>query len=179
MFNKKIKIIVLLCVAAILFSCKESAKDYSELNVEAPHTEINTTDYNLDFIELHNYVIDSLQAEETPFFYIVEGGIDIDGDNKEKTISVKCKCLDNCTENDIDLFYSMVLNYIGAGATQQDFRFKTPTVSSDGVYQDFGTVVDEYNLKLYCETESGKVIYDLFIKKGDKIPIEPRYIKES
>ena len=175
---KKILFFVLVCIFYV--SCNNREIDYSSMEVDAPIKDVDSSDeYRLDFVSMHNFVIESLQAELTPFFYIVEGGIDIDGNNEEKLIELRCKCLDGCVESDIDLFYAYVLNYIGINAAEQDYRFKSPRVDSTGTYIDFGTVFNVYNLKLYCESESGEIIYNKYIKSGSEIPIESRYIKES
>ena len=177
-FIKSLIVFVLLC--SILGACKKAETDYGKLIVESPAEEKNhNSDYNLSFVSMHNFVIDSLQSELTPFFYIVEGEFDVDGDNEKKLIEVKCKCLDGCVESDIDLFFTYVLNYISINAAEQDYRFEAPHVDSTGTYIDYGTVFNSYDLKLYCESESGEIIYDEYIKKGEEIPIDPRYIKES
>ncbi len=168
--------LLLLCL--FLVSCKNQV-DYSKSSIEPPDLSTSDADYKLDFIVMHNYVIESIQSEVTPFFYILKNEFDIDGNNEEKIIEVKCKCMDGCVKNDIDLFFSMVLNYIAINAAEQDYRFKTPSVSNDGTYLDYGNVFETYSLKLYAETESGEIIYDTIIKNGDNIPIDPRYIKES
>ncbi len=177
----RLKKILFMLIISCLFlqSCKKTI-DYSKLEVDSPDEKvINSNSYNLNFVSMHNFVIDSLQSELTPFFYIVEGGFDIDGDNDKRIIEVKCKCMDGCVKDDVDLFFSMVLNYIGIDASIQDYRFKAPTVLEDGSYNDFGTVFDIYSLKLYAVTESGQVLRNDTIKNGEKIPIDPRYIKES
>ena len=175
---KTLMVFALLC--SLLMACKKKVIDYSNMAVEAPVRETNAnSEYNLNFVNMHNFVIDSLQSEFTPFFYIVEDEFDIDGNNDDKLIEVKCKCLDGCVESDIDLFFTYVLNYISINAAEQDYRFEAPHVDSTGTYIDYGTVFNTYDLKLYCESESGEIIYDEYIKKGETIPIDPRYIKES
>ncbi len=180
MFRKNILLFVMLLTCISLVSCRNKETDYSNMAFEAPAVNENAgSEYNLDFIRMHNFVIDSLQSEVTPFFYIVEGKFDVDGNNQDKLIEVKCVCQNGCVESDVDLFFTYVLNYIGINAAEQDYRFKAPSTDSDGTYTDFGTVFDVYNLKLYSETESGEVLHDIYVKAGDTIPIDPRYIKES
>lgn len=180
MFIKRKTLFFTMLLCLILCSCKKEI-DYSKIVVEPPEkaTLSSTKDYNLNFIMMHNFVVDSLQEELTPFFYITEGEFDIDGDNEKKLIRVKCKCMDGCVQKDIDLFFSMVLNYIAINAAEQDYRFASPKTQDDGSYVDYGTVFNYYDLKLDCKTESGTVIRDDFIKKGNPIPIDPRFIKES
>ena len=97
---------------------------------------------------------------------------------KKKLITVTCVCTKGTTVNDVDLFLSMLLNGIGFNAAEQDYRFKNPTVGSDGSYTDFGTVFNIYNLKIDAKDEDGKVLRDDYIKATERIPIDPRYIKE-
>ena len=177
MLIKKRVIFVLFLLSCLLFSCKR-ADDYSQINARDPRFDMAPQNYKLDFTEMHNFVIESLQSEVTPFFYIVNGKFDISGDNENKLIVVKCTCLDNCVQEDVDLFFSYVLNLISMNAAEQDFRYKAPTVSSDGTYMDFGTVFNSFDLRLFADKESGNVLRDTYIVKGNTIPIDSRYIKE-
>lgn len=171
------KILCLILMATLLMSCgKKKEENYSKL---PPDTKLITGEYNLDFVTMHNYVVDELQSELTPFFYIKNGSFDISGDNEKKSIEVSCKCMDGCVENDVDLFFSMVLNLMSFSAAEQDYRFKAPSVDNSGAYIDYGTVFNVYDLKLYAETESGKVLKNLIVTHGYKIPIESRFIEES
>lgn len=177
MLIRKRMILVLFLLSCLLFSCKKTI-DYADIKATAPEIRTIPGKYDLDFIEMHNYVIDSLQSDVTPFFYIVNGKFDISGDNENKLIVVKCTCLDNCVQEDVDLFFSYVLNLISMNAAEQDFRYKAPTVSSDGTYMDFGTVFNSFDLRLFADKESGNVLRDTYIVKGNTIPIDSRYIKE-
>ena len=172
-------IAILIIMTTCLFACKKRI-DYSQFNnVEKPNTEKLSGDYYLDFIEMHNFVVTQLQSESTPFFYVLNGQFDISGDNKQKVIEVKCKCMDGTIENDVDLFFSMVLNYMAINAAEQDSRFNEPKTDEDGAYIDFGTVFNTYDLKLYADTQTGTVIKNAYVNHGKKIPVESRYIKES
>ena len=172
------KILALIILGTLLVSCS-NRKELDLSNVQPPKMEKMEGDYNLDFTAMHNYVIEELQADLTPFFYIVNGSFDISGDNEKKEITVKCKCMDGCVENDVDLFFSMVLNLISYNASEQDYRFKAPSLDNNGTYIDFGTVFNYYDLKLYAEKESGEVLKNLIVTKGYKIPIDSRYIEEN
>ena len=136
---------------------------------------------SLDFYgddEMHNYVINSIQNEYTPFFFVKEGKFDISGDNAKRIIDIKCTCMNGTTEQDVALFFSMVLNFAGSNAHEQDYRFDAPKTDSEGTYINFGTLFNYFNLKLYADDESGNVIVNYNVKPGGKIPVEPRYIKE-
>ena len=177
MLSKRRILLVLFLLSCFLFSCKKTT-DYTAIKATAPEVRQVPINYGLDFTEMHNYVIDSLQSELTPFFYIVNGKFDISGDNDKKEIVVKCTCLNACVPEDVNLFFSYVLNLIGINASEQDYKYKAPSVSADGTYLDFGTVFNSFDLRLFADKESGDVIRDTYVKKGEPIPIDPRYIKE-
>ena len=176
---KRFSLLVLMLLIAItsLSSCKKDI-DYSKLSAEKPNQELKTDAYDLDFVVMHNYVIDYLSSEVMPFFYVKDNSFDISGDNANKTITVKCTCVNGTTVEDLDLFLSMVLNGIALNAAEQDFRFKNPTVSKDGTYMDFGCVFDTYTLKIDAKLEDNTVLRNYTFKPGEKITIDPRYIKE-
>lgn len=158
------------------FACKKE-QNY-EASAIAPDTGKLQTEYNLDFTEIHNSVIDAISSQYTPFFFIKNGEFDISGDNEKKVIQVSCTCMDGTTVEDVDLFLSMVLQYIGSNAAEQDFRFAAPKVDGSGTFVDFGTVFNTYGLALRCDTESGKILRNDDIKAGGKIPVDSRYWKE-
>lgn len=176
---KRLSLFILLFLMSIvlLCSCKKKT-DYSKITAEKPDMSLKTGDYNLDFIAMHNSVIDYLTSEATPFFFVKDNSFDISGSNEEKLITVKCTCMTNTTVQDLDLFLSMVLNGIGINASEQDYRFKKPSTDSEGTYIDFGTVFDTYSLKIYSDLEDKSVLRDVTIKHGQRIPIDPKYIKE-
>lgn len=185
--SKRYMTIVLLCLLSIsMFACKKkSAADLakmvgtnSEIYIGAPDLNLKEGAYDLNFVRMHNYVIDYMTEEAMPFFYVKNGEFDISGDNKTKVIEVKCKCIKGTTVEDVDLFLSMVLNGIGTNAAEQDFRFKAPSVGQDGAYTDFGSVFKEYRLKIDAEVDDGTVLRKEDIRAGQRIPVDPKYIME-
>lgn len=169
--------LVLLLSLTSLVSCKKKT-DYSKFVVEKPDLSLKTGDYNLDFNVMHNFVIDYLSSEFMPFFFVKNGTFDISGDNDTKEISIKCTCINETVVSDLDLFLSMVLNGIAINANEQDYRFKKPSVLSDGSYGDYGTVFDVYGLKIYADRDDKTILRNNSFKPGETIPIDPRYIKE-
>lgn len=178
MKNKSFIVFLLVfCMSILLFSCKKAdITDYS--SGIAPSIEKSKGEIGLDFVEMHNYVIDSISEQYTPFFFIKDGQFDISGDNQNKLIIVSCTCLDGTTVNDVDLFFSLVLQYIGFNAAEQDFRYVKPSTDETGTFIDFGTVFNTYDLRIKSQTESGSVLRDDYVKKGTKIPIDSRYWSE-
>ena len=181
MFKKFSFIFLLLLCAVTLFSCNKSdVATTKEFPYETkPFYDKLTDDYKLDFVDMNNYVIEHLNSDFMPFFFVKSNkdGI-LSGDNEAKLIIVNCVCTKGTTVNDVNLFLSMVLNGIGFNAAEQDYRFKVPTASSDGSFTDFGTVFNVYNLKIDAKDEDGNVLRNDYIKATERIPIEPRYIKE-
>ena len=169
--------VLLLSLVFSLFSCKKSI-DYSKISVEKPNQELKTDAFDLDFVVMHNFVIDYITSEVTPFFFVKDNSFDISGDNEKKNITITCTCLNGTTVQDLDLFLSMVLNGVAMNAAEQDYRFKTPSTDSEGTYIDFGNVFETYELKIHAELENKTVLRDNTFRPGSKISIDPRYIKE-
>ena len=179
---KKLSFVFLLLLSSFLFiSCKNNNIIDESLiyGTRTPDLSIPTGDYELDFVDMNNYVIEYLNSEFMPFFFVKSNkdGL-LSGDNEKKLITITCVCTKGTTVNDVDLFLSMLLNGIGFNSAEQDYRFKNPTVGPDGSYTDFGTVFNIYDLKIDAKDEDGKVLHDDYIKATERIPIDPRYIKE-
>ena len=176
---KRFSLLFLMLIISLtsLVSCKKKV-DYSKISVEKPDQSLRTGDYDLDFTAMHNFVIDYLSSEFMPFFFVKNGSFDISGDNSTKEISIKCTCINGTVVSDLDLFLSMVLNGIAINANEQDYRFKKPSVLSDGSYGDYGNVFDVYGLNIYADLEDKSILRDNKFKPGQTIPIDPRYIKE-
>ncbi len=181
MFKKTSSVFLLLFIIVSLFACKKTdINETREFPYEtAPYYGVPSEDYNLDFTDMNNYVIDYLNSENMPFFFVKSNkdGI-LTGDNEKKLITITLVCAKGTTVHDLDLFLSMALNGIGFNAAEQDSRFKRPTVDSDGAFTDFGNVFNVYSLKIDAKTDDGEVLRDDYINATDRIPIEPRYIKE-
>ena len=178
-YNLMVIVVSILLLSFVGCEKKETMPKY-EKSAFNPLEYEPTGEYNLDFVSLHNFVIDSMMEEETPFFFIKNGTVDISGTNNPKVITLTCECIKKTTVEDLDLFLSMAIRLIGQGAHIQDSRFKMPT-EADNTYQDFGTVFNYYDLKLDCVLEkdengtNGKVLRNNYIKAGQKIPIDSRY----
>ena len=172
-------VIIMMTMISSLVACKNKLEQdikLAESQIAPPTNQISIE--GLNFVELHNYVIDGLMGEATPFAYITNGSVSIDGDNEKKEITIACKTWDDASVNDLDLFLSMVLRLIGENASEQDFRFKGPEIIQDGdtyTYSSFGTVFNTYSVSFDCRRENGDILRNDFIKAGTNMPIEPRY----
>ncbi|MDO5850739.1 MAG: hypothetical protein Q4P14_05935, partial [Methanobacteriaceae archaeon] len=164
---------------------KEHVWEGNYANV-APETNIAKDRVGLDFVEMHNSIIDQMSEEYLPFFFIKKDGFDISGSNEDpKKIIITADCLNGTKQQDVDLFLSYVLLAIGANASEQDFRYKKPTEVEDGdvegtfiTYADFGTVFNDYALVLKVTIEGKEYMYNMEIKAGQPIPISSKYWKE-
>lgn len=178
MLKRTFSFVLLLLLMTSMLSCGGKSKDYSNLaNVEPPKTEKPSGEYNLDFISMHNSVIDYVAESGLPFFFVKEGQFDISGDNEKKYIKLTCECIKGTTIEDLDLFLSITLNGIGLNASEQDYRFKAPSVK-DGTYVDFGTVFNTYGVQIDAKVEDGTVLRNIKVEPGQRIPVDPRYILE-
>ena len=79
MFKKLSLFILLLLLAFSVFACKKGI-DYSKISGEKPNQELKTGDYDLDFVVMHNFVIDYITSEVMPFFFVKDNSFDISGD---------------------------------------------------------------------------------------------------
>ena len=183
MNNKKMKalkiVITFMLLVSMLSGCIKPrvVRDYSG---KPPMQTIDIDDANLNFTILHNYVIDNILSQMTPFFYIKDNSFEISGVNGDyKTIKIAAVCDDGTTRHDLDLFLSLVLYYIGEGAAAQYDVFRVPNVDSEGTHLDFGSVFKEYNLEFDITFADGKVLLKEVIDAGDDIPVDPRYWSED
>lgn len=178
---KKVQIVSILALVLVLTSCEARRlpvyNKYRMVNPEEIITPVNTDELN--FKELHNDVINDMLTMKDTFFFIEENGFVVSGSNNPKMIEVDLSCAESATENDVELVYSMALNLIGNYCSQQNFKYKAPTLGNDNVYKDFGTVFNDYALKLYAKDTKGNVIYSENITAGSKIPVDPQYIMEE
>ena len=175
--KKTILFVFLMClVVSTGCAAKKHAQvhDYVDL---PPETEVSS-EVKIDFIEMHNVVLDNMMKDYTPFFFIKENCFDISGENDPKKIIITVDCLEGTKKEDIDLFLSYVLIEIGKNASEQNYKYKMPTQDNDGTYTSFGTVFDDYDLVLDIKVNGKEVLYDTTIKRGEKIPTNPRYWSE-
>lgn len=177
--KKIINTILFLLLFAFLIACnrQRTVKNYSN----KPPVQFNDIDEaNLNFTVLHNYVIDNILSQMTPFFYVKDNTFEISGTNGEnKTIKIVAECDDETTRHDLDLFLSLVLYYIGEGAAEQYDLYEVPNIDIEGTHLDFGTVFDEYSLVFDITLTNGNVLLRETIDAGDPIPVEPKYWSEE
>ena len=88
MLKKISSVFLLLFIIASLFACKKTdINETREFPFEtAPYYGVSNEDYNLDFTDMNNYVIEYLNSEFMPFFFVKSNkdGL-LSGDNEKKT----------------------------------------------------------------------------------------------
>lgn len=190
------KILSILLVLAMVLSLSACAKEhispkvnYSGNTIPPDMDVAEDKDIKFNFIEMHNYVMEQLAEVYNPFFFIKENEFDIDGrdDDEEKYISITANTLKKTSKQDVDLFVPWILIYISENASVQNFKYDPPATEIDheedgsafNVYTDFGTVFKDYDLKVKITREDGVTLYDLTVKKGQKIPFNSTYIREG
>jgi len=177
--NKKSIFIAILLIVSILCGCNRPriVRNYSN----KPPVQFNNVDEaNLNFTVLHNYVIDNILSQMTPFFFVQDNTFEISGTNGEyKSIKITATCDKGTIRHDLDLFLSLVLYYIGEGAAVQYDVYKVPTVDSEGTHLDFGTVFNEYSIVFDISLPDNKVLLKETVDAGDPIPVDPKYWGEE
>lgn len=184
---KKIIVCVIMIISMMsLCACAKEHMDIGNYANVPPKTGVSKESSGLDFVEMHNTIIDEMSQEYLPFFFIKNNCFDISGENEDpKKIIITADCLDRTTKQDVDLFLSYVLIAIGQNASEQNFKYKAPTEIEDGdvegsfiTYADFGSVFNEYALVLKITEDGKNTIYNMEIKPGEKIPISSKYWRE-
>ena len=164
---KKI-LFVVLCMA--ILSATGCRKRYVS-PLETPILTLAPEDreYVLDFDQLNNDVIDTLQ-EKGMFEFVKD--LDISGDNDKKEIVLKADITENVSEIAIEYFLTEATKAIVDAASTQDFRITMYTE------EDFGNLFEKYAYK-YKVTCGEEVIVDETIEIGDSVPFDPSLTLEN
>ena len=164
------KIITAILIALTVFSatgCKE--KYVSPL--EKPDMTLAAADaaYNLDFDQLNNDVLDTLQEKEI-YGFVKE--MEVNGDNGSMVINYNVEIEENVSDEAVEILLTDAVRAIVDAANTQDFRIEVYTNES------FGNLSDIYslNLNVKCGEET---IKEYNIAKGDSIPFDPSLTIES
>lgn len=162
--NKKFKLslmALLLLVCVSIGGCKPRYKapgsdPMASTSPDAPQV--------LDFEQIHNEMLE-LYSDNPNFGFIKN--LDISGSNdKPKSIKITMECIEDCSDEAIDGFMSMLIQNISNEAVVQDNRYTRPDMESFGsVYESYAL---EYNIK------RGEELYsEITIEAGEEIPFEP------
>lgn len=172
---KKILSILLIFTLLLTTACVKEQRRKMYANISPKDLYIDQDNININFVMVHNDVLTSMLKEDTPFFYIKDNSFDISGSNDPNVIYITADTLEGTTKADIDLFLSMALTYIGFACSEQNNKYKTPSIDETGTYLDFGSVYDEYDLSIKITIEGKDYLVNEYIKAGKKIPVDSRY----
>ena len=165
---RKIIIAILACLTILATTgCKE--KYVSPLEKPDMTKAAENTAYNLDFDQLNNDVLDTLQEKEI-YGFVKE--MDVSGDNGSMVINYSVNIEDNVSNDAIELLITDAAKAIVDAANTQDFRIENYTEDS------FGNLSDIYSLNftVMCGEETVK---EYNIEKGDSIPFDPTLTIEN
>ena len=175
---KRLTSILLVLVLLMSTACVKETRKKMYANISPEDLYIDQNDIRINFVMVHNDVLTSMMKEDTPFFYIKNNSFDISGTDDPKVIYITADTMEGTTKQDIDLFLSMALTYIGFACSEQNNKYKNPSIDETGTYLDFGTVYNDYDLSIKVTIEGKDYLVDQYIKAGNKIPIEPKYWKD-
>ncbi len=161
--------IVSLALMIIMLStgCKEkyvSPLEKPDMNKAAPDAA-----YNLDFDQLNNDVLDTLQDKE---IYGFVKDMEVSGDNGSMEINFNAEIEENVSDEATELLLTDAAKAIIDGASTQDFRIEGYTNES------FGNLSDIYNINFTVKCGDATV-KEYHIKKGESIPFDPTYTIEN
>ena len=165
---RKIYIAILVCLTMLASTgCKE--KYVSPL--EAPDMTLAAADaaYNLDFDQLNNDVLDTLQEKEI-YGFVKE--MEITGDNEVMEINYNVEIEENVSDDAVELLLTDAVRAIVDAANTQDFRIES---YSD---ENFGNLSDIYNINLLVKC-GDETVKEYKIEKGESIPFDPTLTLEN
>jgi len=165
---RKIFIAILVCLT-VLYSTACKASYVSPL--ETPDVTLAAADasYDLDFNQLNNDVLDTLQGKE---IYGFVKDMDVSGDNGSMEINFNAEIEENVSDEATELLLTDAAKAIIDGASTQDFRIEGYTNES------FGNLSDIYNINFTVKCGDATV-KEYHIKKGESIPFDPTYTIEN
>lgn len=157
---KKIMYAGFLCMVLALTGCKK--RYVSPLETPIMTKAAEDKEYDFDYIQMNNDVIETLQDQEV-FSYLKN--LDISGDNDKKEIVLEAEITENVSEDAIEFFLSEATKAIVDAAHTQDFRIDEWT--DDG----FGNLFDifSYKIKVTC---NGKIEREENLDAGDSVPFD-------
>jgi len=165
---RKINNVIIVCITVLaLTGCKEGYVS----PLERPDMTLAAADaaYDLDFDQLNNDVLDTLQGEE---IYGFVKDMDVSGDNGSMEINYTVSIEENVSDEATELLLTDATKAIVDGASTQDFRIEGYTNES------FGNLSDIYNINLTVKCGDATV-KEYHIKKGESIPFDPTYTIEN
>ncbi len=165
---RRIYTIILICLIILATTgCKE--KYVSPL--EKPDMTKAAADaaYDLDFDQLNNDVLDTLQ-DKNIYGFVKE--MEVTGDNSGMEINYKVDIEENVSDDAVELLLTDAARAIVDAANTQDFRIES---YSD---ENFGNLSDIYNINLLVKC-GDETVKEYKIEKGESIPFDPTLTLEN
>ncbi len=165
---RKIIFVILVCFT-FLSSTGCKASYVSPLETPDVTKAADDAAYDLDYNQLNNDVIDTLQDKE---IYGFVKDMELTGDNGAMEINFNAEIMENVSDDATELFLTDATKAIVDGACTQDFRFEGYTNDS------FGNLSSIYglNLTVRCGDE---IVKEYKIAKGESIPFDPTLTIEN
>ncbi|MBE6004418.1 MAG: hypothetical protein E7232_10115 [Lachnospiraceae bacterium] len=165
---KKFFVLGLICTMTVSFSgCKKRyVSPMEEPNMtRAPEDK----EYEFDFVQINNDVIESLQDQE---IYSFVKSVDVTGDNDNKEINLNIDIEENVSDDAIELLLTDATKAIIDAANTQDLRIDRYTED------EFGNLFNlySYNVKV---TSGEEVVREENLNKGDSVPFDPSMTIEN
>lgn len=159
---KKFAVLITFVIASLLLSACVPT-NVSPVSIGPDFSE-NSGDYELDFVQLHNDVLGAFE-EENPFVFVT--GLDINGSNGERKVTVDASVMSGISEEDAGYFMAAVLRFLDDAAAVQDTRIKASDQSS------FGNFYSIFSLTARVTDENGSEVLSWTVPAGEAIPLDP------
>ena len=156
--KRGIYIAVLSLALLALSACKPT---YGTNETPVMTTAAAEVDIPMDFEQIHNDVLESINPEDYPFVK----NLNISGDNGSKIVDVQVEIVDNVSTEALSIFLDEVMKTIANEAFIQDFRY---TKSSD---TEYGSFFQKYAVH-YTVTRGEETVEDITVNPGENFPFK-------
>ncbi len=156
--KRGIYIAVLSLALLALSACKPT---YGTKETPVMTTAAAEVDIPMDFEQIHNDVLESINPEDYPFVK----NLNISGDNASKTVEVQVEIVDNVSQEALAVFMDELMKNIANEAFIQDFRY---TKSTD---TEYGSFFRKYAVH-YIITKGEETVEDVTVSPGEKFPFK-------
>lgn len=161
-------ILTVIFMVTLLGACVP--EDRTNINIDPDFTGKGGNVKELDFLQVHNDVMDSF-GEDNPFIFIND--VEINGNNGSKTVNINAKCMEGVEKEDADMFISACMRYIADSASVQLRDFEGSDSGS------FGSIWNTYSLEATVtpDVEGAEPVTKISIPAGAEIPLDPNIEK--
>lgn len=162
--------VILTVIFTIMLLCACVPMERTNINIDPDFSGKGGNVKELDFLQLHNDVMDSF-GEGNPYIFITD--CEISGNNSSKAVTINARCMDGVAKEDADMFIAACMRYISDSAAVQLDKFEA------GNQDSFGTIWNTYSLSATVtpETEGAEPVTKIEIAAGEAIPLSPNIEK--